>query len=230
MGMAAALAPDDPVRLKVLAEVTAAGEWAEQEWLDILRFDEDTRVALQHTDTPANLHENLRHIPGDAPIKSQRFRLPRPYLSAAAAILVLVSVVTFMTTSTVSAQSIASLTVDNHLKNYPGLASSDPAQVERSFQTLVDWPVHIPDLGPGYELIEARACRIKGKSVICTRWLRDGQTYALYQFCPLEFSLSSDLPEEPITVSPDNANADYTVRIWKASRRCGYALLTETHT
>ena len=74
MGEAAALSPDDPERRAVEAEIAREGEWAEKEWLDLLRFDEHARIELRRVPVPAGLEDRLLSLPGEPASSRPVFR------------------------------------------------------------------------------------------------------------------------------------------------------------
>lgn len=227
MGEVAALAPDDPLRLEVMAEVTAAGAWAEAEWLELQRFDEDARVALRHGDAPEGLADRLGRIPAEAPLRSPWLgRVTKWAAPIAAAIAIGVTVWIANTGHAYTVDQIAELAVDNHLSNnYVQTLTHDPQEVEAKFANTVAWKIDMPELAErsGYELQGARVCRFGGQTVLCTHWTHEGHKHVLYQFCPSDFRMPMTLDDTTLNVDRD---APYRVRVWSEPNGCSYVLIS----
>lgn len=226
MGEVAALPPDDPQRLAVLADVAAAGAWAEREWVELQQFDEHTRVALRRVEVPAGLSDRLAAIPSEAP--PRRLRLPRlrPLLAVAAALLIAASVWTAWPSPAYTAEQIAELAVAHHLKGYPTqVETTDIKQIETKFANSVSWDVIVPPMGEGMALLGGRVCRLAGNTIICTTWQKDGVRYSLYQFCPTDFNLSKADLAAHFRV-PDSTG-QFDVDVWTNKHGCGYAKVRE---
>ncbi len=228
MGEVAALSPDNPLRLAVMAEVTAAGAWAEAEWLSLQRFDEDVRMALRHGEVPGGLADRLKRMPDEAPLRSPWVgRITRWAGPLAAALAIGVTVWVVNTGHAYTVDQIAELAVDNHLRHsYVQAMTHDPHEVELKFANTVDWPVDVPDLSGefGYELQGARVCRFAGHTVLCTHWMHAGRLHVLYQFCPSDFRMPMALGDSTHTVERADA---YDVRVWSEPNGCAYVLVSE---
>lgn len=231
MEEAAALPADDPRREEVVRQLLAAGPEAEQVWLDLSRETEQWRLALRHVDPPEGLHRRLHAIPAEAPAASRRLVL-RAWLVSAIAATVLVAVSAVWITGNGGANAapaFAALAVDKHL-NDPSLTvqSSDPAIIEASFQGHLPYEVRMPHttINASYQLIGGSMSMLGEKPVVYTRWTRNDQMFALYQFCSTDFRMPERIAE-PITVlTPRPGQSDYQVTLWSEAH-CAYALVEE---
>ena len=79
---AALLAPNHPQRREIEEIVAQTGEWAEKEWLELLRYDERLRIELQKTPVPNDLEDRLMDIPHEVPRRRRAFTWPRMLAAA----------------------------------------------------------------------------------------------------------------------------------------------------
>ena len=92
MAEAAALPPHDPYRIETARLVTEAGDWAEQQWLELMREDEQLRLDLQHVDPPVGLIDRLLAVPDQTAPRDSRLRNSLGWAAAVAAMLALATV------------------------------------------------------------------------------------------------------------------------------------------
>ncbi|MDZ4783275.1 MAG: hypothetical protein SGJ19_23760 [Planctomycetia bacterium] len=223
-----------PERQAVLRHVSQADSTIEQEWLKLVREDEQLRLDLARAALPSDLEYRLLAIPGQTRMPG-RWLLPRSlWLSAAAAVLVLA----FSLWGIVAARShrqartldgIAILTMASH-ESQPQLAvtSADWEVVKTAVQNSVSFPVDRPKLDPTFKLIGGRVIKLAGTSMIYTRWESRGKTYSLYQFCGKDFSLRAPVSRQLIDrqLTPTTR---CNVLVWTEAH-CDYALLVDGET
>lgn len=228
-----ALPESDEGRQGVLDRIADAGPQAEAYWLALVDEDEQLRMALRRVEMPADLKQRLVKIPGQtqassqAPVERPLYSFRRWATSAAALILVGVSVFVLMQPQTVEATDSLAMMAITHHNNQPAdlpLVSDNVQEVEQSLSKTIHFKVGIPKMDPGYKLVGGGKCALGGHSVIYTRWVRDGKTYTLYQFCKHYFDIESDMPEHE--VQPKTAG-HYKVSLWSKDKTCAYAFVQE---
>lgn len=232
MAEAVLLPDDDSTRKQVVRRVQEAGDWAENEWVELVGMDERLRLELPQVAAPSGLHERLLSIP---PSASSAGRSPRSRYAAsvvAAIVLLLMTVtgwllLTDMPDEVQIAQNIASLAATDHLRG-PVLAirSSDPAEVQTTLARATTLPVRLPALGADYLLEGGRVCGFGGQPVIYTSWMRGGRMHSLYQFMPEDFGLTADFTDKSLRVTPSTNYPTQRVVIW-SDGLCGYVLVCE---
>ena len=65
MGEAAVLSREDPQRQAIEGKIAREGGWAKQEWLDLLKEDEQMRLELQRVPSISGMEERLLAIPDE---------------------------------------------------------------------------------------------------------------------------------------------------------------------
>ncbi len=81
-------------------------------------------------------------------------------------------------------------------------------------------------IDPTYRLVGGLKSRIDDKPVVYTRWERDGQVCAVYQFCKQDFPMGGDLAAPQKIRTPRPGQSDYEVTLWTEDH-CAYALVAE---
>lgn len=231
MGEAAPLPPDNAQRRAVEAEIAETDGWAEKEWLELLREDEQLRLELQRVPVPPGLEERLDAIPGQAP-HSSASGLRRWFgLTAAALLIAVTGVLLYVNRMGAQAErlrSVAALSAEDHFEaSELTVKTTERAAVATALSGEVPFKVKTPDLGQGFALLGARKCALDANAVILTRWERDGQTYSLYQFCPTDFDLPLKFRRRILTPegTPSGGNS-WQVLLWTEAG-CAYALVSQ---
>jgi hypothetical protein len=225
MGEAAALPPEDDFRREVEAEVGAAGNWAKEEWLALLRFDEEMRLSLQRVPVPPQLqHALLTTVDTHS-----RLRAPRLLRRFAAVTLVFVLaagalLLRHTNTSTGTLHQLALLAMSEHFdRSELGMETSDPSDLERSLVGQIPFQVVLPELGDAFQLAGGRKCALGEHTVVYSLWSSGGRIHSLYQFQPQDFGLPSTI--ERTTMS---GNEGCAVTLWTEEGR-GYALVADSY-
>ncbi len=233
MSEAAALPPGDPVRREIEASITKEGEWAEQEWLETLRFDEEVRLRLQTVEPPPGLERSLLSI---ATQESGR-RRPRSrgwWWGAAAAGVAAVVVAGLFSLLPVPGKNegtrlrtLALLAMSDHLADrHLTTATSEARVLEQALGGKLPFRVAVPDLGPGIALKGGRRCSLGPHPVLYSLWNRSGKECSLFQFRPDDFGLPDRM--EAVVLVPDGGaeRESCQVKVWVEEGR-GYALVGE---
>ena len=215
MGEAAALPPEDTFRKEVETEVSAAGGWAEEEWLALLRFDEQTRLAVQGVRVPAQLEAELLTIPDSVPYRRRAGWGRILKQLAAAAFLVAFTAVAAVwlhrpSETDAGIHRVALLTMSEHFDgNGLTVKTTDPRKLERLLTSALPFSVVIPELGEGFELVGGRQCSLGSHAVAYSLWRSHDEVYSLYQFIPAEFDLTGAI--ERTTVPGNGASCQVVV-------------------
>lgn len=244
MEEAVVLPPDDPRRAAVLREVESAGGWARTYWAELVRDQEQVRLALRDVPPPEGLAEALKPIPDQAQAthgRRWRRRSQAAVVLAAACLAVAAVLFVSMRGQTPefeqAARHVVQLALDDHLEQ-PELSvtADEPAQVAAHLQPRVSFAVDVPPMDPALSLVGGRICTFEDRPIAYTRWRQDGaerpggseaKTFSLYQFCAADF----DLPERFMPVQyavpavPGQPQA-HTVLVWSAGE-CAYVMVCD---
>lgn len=228
----AALSHDDPERVAVVERVGQLGGDLEDEWLELLQFDEELRVQLARPVAPPDLRRRLLVIPDQqtqavgAPANWRR--LWGRLAMAASFLLVGLTVLLLLLTSRPGGgdpTEFADLMVTAH-QSQPELAlvTDDWEMVRASFADQMPFDPIRPQTPPEWELLGARLTALGGHNVIYTRWSDGERTYSLSVYCAEQFGLPRHF--DPKLVHPKFAAPDPDCRVvlW-ADRHCDYALV-----
>jgi hypothetical protein len=227
----AALPHEAPDRQAVLRLVSQIEGTLEQEWLDLIREDERLRLGLARVNAPPELEQRLLAIPRQSRPRSRWLISRSRWLSAAAAIVVVVLavgavVVTRSHRLERTLDDIATLTMASH-DSQPQLTvtSSDWDAVKATVNGALYFPVDRPTLDPSFKLIGGRVIKLAGASMMYTRWERGGKIYSLYQFCGKDFGLHAPLPRQVIDrkLTPKTR---CNVTVWTEGH-CDYAFVAD---
>jgi hypothetical protein len=231
MGEAAALPPDDPERRAVEAGIAREGEWAEKEWLDLLRFDEHARIELRRVPPPAGLEDRLLSLPGEHAL--QRRPILRWAVTAAAAALVLicVGIAYFFVNGGNTGRRVREIgiaAIANHAVHEPlTIETHDRSALLASLGPQVHFRAMLPKLSEGFKLMGGRKCSLDDRPVIYTRWERDGYEYSLCLFCPKDFGLPNEFPRRTVVPGGGEGKGTYEALVW-AEDGCAYVLVAES--
>ncbi|MCH8210228.1 MAG: hypothetical protein IIB99_02535 [Planctomycetes bacterium] len=228
---AASLPPDDPSRQEVLRRIEEAGTWAEQQWLELLMENEQVRLALRHIQPPQGLEEELLLIP--SPTVPRRWFTRTRLLSRSVAATYLLLAVGFgliwlqhRPPLSEATQHLAMLAIRDHVKR-PELTvqSTDRSEIEARLKPLAAFPISIPTLNSGYELVGGRVCKFDSRPIISTRWQYRGRDHSLYQVRLGDFDLPREFVPQVVTAPsiPPNPGA-HRVVIW-SDGQCAFALV-----
>ncbi len=227
---------EDPRRLEVLAAIAEAGEWAEQRWLELVLNDEKLRLRLRHVQPPPGMEQRLQSLtPASSPyvlLKIWR------YAGAMAAVIALaLGGVWFFSsvnrpggTVAGSFDAFGRLAVEHYVLHKTASEPDDPTPVEQAQAQLtksLPFEVKLPPMPQGFKLIGSSPCPLGESAVACTRWVREGRLYILYQFRVEDYRLSKDFT--PLTVrsaSQASTGQPLETRFWTQGKHA-YALVAE---
>jgi hypothetical protein len=223
MGEAAALPPDDDFRREVEAEVSSAGTWVKEEWLALLRFDEEMRLALRRVPVPPQLKHALLTT-ADTQSRRRRFSWFLSRRVAAVMFVVLIAstalVLRQSSTNTNSLNKVALLAMSEHFgRGVLSVETRNPSDLERALADQIPFPVVLPDLGENFQLAGGQKCALAKHTVVYSLWRSEGHFHSLYQFQPRDFGLPDTI--ERTTVS---GNGGCAVTVWTEYGR-GYVLV-----
>ena len=229
----ATLPADDPLRQQVVEQIAEQAPELEDNWLELLREDEQLRLELRRVDIPAGLAETLMTIPESDHVSRSHRRLVLWSVSSLAAAVVIISViwsVAMLGSVDVdqARQALATLAAKRHM-DQPTLTvpTADAKLIETTFQNHLPYEVRMPQLDASFQLVGGAASTLDGQPVVYSRWTRGDQVYSLYQFCAADFSLPDELVRQALTC-PNPAAPDRPCRvvIWTEDH-CAYALVNE---
>ncbi len=234
MGEAAALPPEDPIRREVEARIAASGGWAEEEWLDLLEFDDRVRIELLRIHLPEGLEQNLLNIPdGIMPTKSRRIRLPWQACAAALLIFAASAVLVWLVggrgdARMKSLEILAILALKDHVGDAHLAFETDNGEaLERFLTGAVPFEVQVPDLGPLVKLKGGRRCVLGLHPVVYSLWEGPGGRLTLYQFQTEKFDLPAPLDKTLVQIEePLTENQRFGALIWQ-SGKAGYVLVAD---
>lgn len=232
MAEAVLLPDDDPARQRIVRRVQETGDWAENEWVELLGMDERLRLELSRVAAPSGLRERLLTIPPTAINAGRSPRRRFAAATAAAGVVLLLIVMGWLSFTDKPdemriARDIATLAATDHLRG-PVLSvrSSDPAEVQAILARATTLPVRLPALGSDYQLEGGRICEFAEHPMVYTYWLREGRTHSLYQFKLEDFGLAQGLTDKDLLVAPSVTFPTQRVVMW-SDGLCGYALVCE---
>lgn len=235
MEKAAALPPEDPRRQEVLERVEAAGEWAREEWAELVSEAERLRLALRDVPAPEGLPQRLKAIPAQTqatPPRAWGRRYRTAAVLAAACLLLAAGLLVNLRSQPPALEQtklhLARLAVEDHAERPElSISSGEPEQVAHQLQPHVAFAVNVPPIDHALSLVGGRICSFEERPIAHTRWRYDGETHSLYQLAAADF----DLPEQfmPIRIEvpavPGQSQA-YDVLIWSAGE-CAYVMVCE---
>lgn len=227
MEEAAALPPDDPARKQVEEAVSTAGRKAEEEWLELLRFDEKLRLCFQRVPAAPRLEDDLLAIPDQKPRRGPFGPVRRRWrpMAVAAALILVVGASSLLVGrgggKTAALQNVALLAMGEHMEESAlTVETRDPLELQRALAAEIPFPVVIPSMDRRLSLIGGRRCTLGSHTVVYSRW-RDGEArYSLYQFRPQEFRIPNTVEPTSVPGEPGRCR----VRLWTEKGR-GYALV-----
>jgi hypothetical protein len=242
---------DDPQRMRFVAELTSADEETRACWAVLLEEDRALRIALQRTEAPPDLLEQLRKLP-DLETRGKKraasFSIPWPL--AAAAVIAMVAVGVYLVWQIYQPPKhqfvqlpkapaeivgrITSSTIAAYL-SVPQLdiPSSDPKVVTAFLQAKVGkmpFPVILPATPSDFHLQGGSILTLGNGPAIYTAWMHNGHRYALFQFSPVNFALPQQfIHEEPQPSPAQSALATYRLSLWpgKPGGICTWAAIGE---
>lgn len=214
LGEAATLPADDLRRLDVEAKVKERGGQALAHWEALLAEDEAWRGALRDVDVPAGLEQRLRAIPAQNGPRVRGASLPtrRRLLWAAAAVVVL-GLGTFLVARAMGGadariQEVALLALNDHLDTHTqDVVTDDVRELERDLQDHIPFPVHVPALGAGIELVGGRRCTLGSHTVAFTAWRGSAGRLSMVQMRRADFGLPADMTPRVVRPAGDAAQA-----------------------
>lgn len=249
MAEASLLSADDPVRRQLEQDVARSGEWAQREWLDLIREDENLRITLRQVEVAPGLLPRLLLIPDRVPgIKQTHESLWlrwfnaigatwRHRLLAAACLAFVVAAAAFWRAGSLPhedrrVETLALLAMQDHLnENNLAVRSTEPRRVESELANSLGFPVQLPELGDRFTLMGGRPCHLGGHLVAFTLWRTPGGGISsLFQFRLSDFGLSTLTRKLVVRSSePAASGAPCEVTVWPAGEH-GYALvLRQSH-
>ena len=228
----AALPADDPRHKEVFRQISQAGPWAEQYWLELLRDDEKLRLLLRHVHPSEDLRERLLNIPATTVLRRTNVR--RALVFAGVAVICLIvavwaSLPAMQTgpTLTEATRALAVLAATDHVER-PELTvqTAMSSEVVAQLNAGVKFPISIPALGEEYDLLGGRVCKFGTRPIVYTRWRRRGREYSLYQVWPTDFDLPRTFPTQVVSIpAKPKEPAGYRVIVWSEGH-CAFALVS----
>lgn len=249
MAEASLLAADDPVRRQLEQDVARSGEWAQREWLDLIREDEALRITLRQVKVPPGLMTRLLLIPDSVQDRHQThesrwrhwFHAIRAtwrglwLASACLAMAVAAAVIwrpDFPPNEDRRVETLALLAMQDHLnENNLAVRSAEPRRVESELATSLGFPVRLPELDSRFTLVGGRPCHLGGHLVAFTLWRTPGGGISsLFQFRLSDFGLSTLKRKLVVRSGEPAASGDpCEVTVWPAGEH-GYAqVLRQNH-
>lgn len=229
MEEAALLPTENPMRREIEACIVEAGNWAEEEWLEMLQSDELLRLDLQRIAIPAGLEEKLMAIPDEVPISRSSRRIWIYPVTAAAMLLLTLGILQLrQNRSTELLNTVAMLAISNHENiDYVSIHSDKNIEVEQHLSKKAGFEVKMPALNQRLQLKGGRNCGLGTHGVVFSRWVKDDKKYSLYQFCSKDFGLPEEiLKRVVIPKCPSVSNKQCCVLIWTEGS-CAYALVAD---
>ncbi len=228
----AALQADDPRHEEVFRQISEAGTWAEQYWLELLRDDEKLRLLLRHVHPSEDLRERLLKIPSTTVLRRRNVRRTLVCAGVAAVCLVVavwvsLSVIRTGPTLTEATRALAVLAAIDHVKQ-PELTvkTAISSEIASQLNAAVKFPISIPVLGEEYDLLGGRVCKFGTRPIVYTRWRRRGREYSLYQVWPTDFDLPRKFPTQVVSIPAKRKEpAGYRVIVWSEGH-CAFALVS----
>lgn len=192
MAEAALLPPEDAIRRSIEEDVARTGKWAQEEWLALLREDEELRLAVRQVPVPPGLEAQLLLIPDSTTLpRMKRSRLMRYVAALAAVVLLGIWGASSLETVETRLDRLAALALADHAGEHPlAIVASDPGQVGKELTRNLGFPISVPSLGAGYRLQGGRPCKLGGRRVGLTVWNTGRGKGSLFQFKLADFGLS----------------------------------------
>lgn len=223
------LPPDHPIQEQVRRDITEAGDWAREEWLELQRESEDVRLTLLTVTQPTGLEQRLL----DIPMTSAQRRRRVPFVAVAAVLLIVaVSAVVMnwplVQSSEQSITRVASLLAIDHSSRPELTVLADEEQgVVEKMQPIAPFEIRLTAAPAAATLIGGRICRFDEGRLILTRWITDGHELSLYQFRLADFGLAPHLPKREIdALSGDENKGHCRVRLW-SDDQFAYAIVSD---
>ena len=225
------LPPDHPIQQQVRRDVTDAGDWAQEEWLELQRESEEVRLALRAVTLPAGLEQRLLDIPNTSVQRHRRRRFP---FAAVAAVLIIVAVWATVV-SWPHAQSterfitrVASLVAIDH-SSRPELTVlvDDTRGIMEQMQPIAPFEIRLTAAPIAATLIGGRICRFDEGPLMLTRWRAGGRELSLYQLRLADFGLAPNLPRREIDAPTGERDTRHCrVRLW-SDDHFAYAIVSD---
>lgn len=244
---AATLPGDDPSRQEIERTVASAGEWAQQEWTDLLRENSCLREQLQQIEIPVGLEERLLALPDATPrVKADRQQertaactskrplrrrlvLAGRWLVAAVALCVLCAFFVREFIASNRLQTVALLAINNHVNHiddpHLSVETEDAEELTRSLAGEVAFEVIVPALDSELRLVGGRKCKLGTHPVVFSLWAGPDGLCSLFQFRASDFGLPSRLNKKLVPAkSPAVADGMSDALIW-TQQEFGYVLV-----
>jgi len=231
MAEAAALPAHDEHRLAVAREVLEAGDWAEAEWLELIREDERLRLELLRVPPPTGMIERLRQIPREAPPVGIHWL--RRAGSAAAALLLGIGLWLAVQQRAQNPsldgrfQQLGLLAINHHNHHTPlgpSIRGSDRFRLAAVLDRRLHYDIDLPDLGGDFELLGVSVCKLGAHPVACTQWRKGDRTYTLLQLCQRDFELPERFAKQ--RVKHITAGQLQQAVFW-TEKGCAYSLIAD---
>lgn len=194
MGEAASLPPEDPLRQEIEQVISQEGEWAEKEWLEVLKQDEHFRIALKRVDVPANLETLLLEIPK---VEGSRKTSSTILLVSTVAVVVLfiAALALFFSPKNGTSQvlqMLATLAINDHINNrHLKVETSNPVEFKEKLNGKVPFDVLVPQIGSDFKLAGGRPCKLGQHPIVYSLWKTSRGEYSLFQLKLSDLGLSS---------------------------------------
>ena len=225
------LPTDHPLQREVRDEITAAGDWTQQDWLELQRENEELRLALHDVTSPTGLEQRLIDIPSTSTRHPRLFRVP---LGVSAAILMIIAVLAVVmiwprgSSTDGSIAHVASLVAKDH-SSRPELTvlSDEPQQAVDRLQPSAPFEIRLNAIPDAATLIGGRICNFDEGPLILTRWQTSDHEFSMYQLRLADFGIPPNLPQREIISPAGHENKRHCrVRLW-SDDQFAYAIVSD---
>ena len=225
------LPPSHPIQQEVRRDIAAAGDWAQEEWLELQRESEEGRLALHAVTLPAGFEQRLLDIPNTSVQRHRRRRFPFPAVAAVLMIAAVSAVVVtwlHLQSAERSITRVVSLVAIDHSSRPELMVLADETRhiVER-MQPSAPVEIRLTAAPIAATLIGGRICSFDEGPLILTRWHTAEHEISLYQLRLADFGLAPNLPQREIDApAGDEDTRHCRVRLW-SDDHFAYAIVTD---
>lgn len=225
------LPPSHPIQQEVRRDIAAAGDWAQEEWLELQREGEEVRLALHAVTLPTGLEQRLLDIPMTSAQRHRRHRFP---FAAVAAVLMIIAVSALVvswpheSSTNRSITRVASLMAIDHASRPELTVFADETWgIVEQMQPIAPFEIRLAAAPIGATLIGGRICRFAAGPLVLTRWHTAEHELSLYQFRLADFGLARNIPQQEIDAPISKGDKGHCrVRLW-SDDQFAYAIVSD---